>query len=339
MISQCNYGSVQEQVVTLYTLSNELLSVSVMDYGATIVSLRLNDETQDDMVLGFDSLADYVTFNTGPHFGACIGRVCNRIGKGHFSIKGVKYQCALNNGPNTLHGGLEGFDRKVFKSEIIEDKLIMTYRSAHMEEGFPGNLDLKVTIQLDGSILKISYDAISDADTLINITNHSYFNLSGKETCLDHLLMIPAKKIACVDSEGLALGEQLNVLNTPFDFNQFKTIGQDIDDHHSQIKLGNGYDHHFIVEGQGLRLVAQAVYRHRQLKVYSDLPGLQLYTANFLNPDDFIGKAGRRYCARDGFCLETQYYPNAINYPSILDPMMLQKDSPFHSQTWFEFTY
>lgn len=301
----------------LYTISNGNYEISVTDYGATLCTFKYKGV---DVVQGFENVRGYV--ENVKYMNATIGRVCNRIANGKFVLNDVEYDLAVNNGPNTLHGGLEGFDTKKWIAKEMDNSISFSYLSKDMEEGFPGNLEIVVTYTLDEDGLEYKYRATSDKDTLVNICNHAFFNINGPEskTVLDDNLMINADYIGMVDSDGLTLDEVLNVENTPFDFRVSKKIGRDIDVDHPQIINGNGYDHHYIIKGEGMRHFCSYDNGKLKMDVYSDLPGMHLYSSNFLE-GNACGKNGN-YPKRSAICFETQYYPNAINLNSHVKPIL-----------------
>lgn len=305
----------------LYTLENDHYQASFTDYGATLVKLYYKDQ-KTDIVLGFDSTTGYI--QQVPYMGSTVGRLCNRVGLGQFSLNGQQYQLPINNHGNTLHGGTDGFAFRRWKVRAYQDNLIIfTIDSADGDQGFPGNVKVTVTYSLMPNGLEFSYVATSDQDTLLGLTNHSYFNLNGPtaDTVLDQSVWSPATYIACVDENGLAQNQRLAVSQTPFDFSEPKTLGRDIEMDHPQLLAGHGYDHHFMVEGQGLRPMAYLQANHLRLTVLSDLPGFQMYTANFLKGNN-QGKNGATMPRRSGVCFETQFCPNAINTGLDIAPIL-----------------
>lgn len=293
----------------LYTISNRNFKLSVTDYGATICNFEYRGI---DIVQGFENVSSYA--NEVKYMNAAIGRVCNRIEKGEFTLNNQKYHLAINNGPNCLHGGLKGFDCQKWILEIVDNTIICKYHSPDNEEGFPGNLDIEIRYELLEDGLSFSYNATSDKDTLCSICNHAFFNLNGADSTsiLEDNLMINSDEIAMVDKDGLTHNEKLDVTNTPFDFRSRKKIGLNINDNHSQIINANGYDHHYIIKGEGLRHFLTYDNHHLSMEVYSDMPGVHVYSGNFLEGIAH-GKLGNNYPPRSAICFETQYYPNAIN--------------------------
>lgn len=334
--------------VAKYTLENKNgIQVAIITYGGRIISLRTPDKNgnMENVVLGFNDLARYEKEN--PYFGALIGRYGNRIANGKFSLNGTEYTLAKNNGPNNLHGGEEGFDRKVWESTTEESvdwvKLQLSYTSPDMEEGFPGNLKTTVTYTLhkDNSI-DILYEATTDKATIVNLTQHAYFNLSGdfSQTILDHRVEIEADNFIPVDNGLIPTGELRSVDGTPFDFREPKLIGKDIDSDNKQINLGGGYDHCFVLnnESAGYRSVALAYHpaTGRTLEVLTDEPGMQFYTGNFLD-GSLESPSGGTYGKRSGFCFETQHYPDSPNQPAF-PSVTLNPGDTYSSRTTFKFS-
>ena len=322
--------------IHLISMKNEQLEIVVSNYGCTIVKVFMADRHGhvDDVVLGYDDFNQYQTLDA--YLGALVGRVANRIKKGEFTLNGQTYHLAVNNGPNHLHGGIKGFSYQVFDYEIKDEKTVQFhYLSKDGEEGYPGNLDLTVTYTLDGDCLKVHYHATTSADTLINITNHSYFNLSGhKENINHHTLQIHASKHACVDADGLTTGEFRDVTGTPFDFRQPALIGERVDQDDDQLKIGKGFDHPFVFDTQENQVILTHQDSGRQLIVSTTLPQAQIYTANYL--DGRVGKYGEHYYARDAICIETQNMPDAIHleeHPSTI----LKKAETYDEITSYQF--
>ena len=334
--------------VQLFTLKNDRgTSVEIMDLGGVIVSLRTADATGNitDITTGFNHPQQYLS-GSG-YMGAIVGRYANRIANGRFSLDGKQYSLAKNNGDNAIHGGLIGFDKKfwhtVTKSKGTEASLSLTLVSKDGEEGYPGNLTAKVTYTLnDRDQLVIDYSATTDKVTVINLTQHAYFNLNGHGTgsVLDHEIMINADQYTPIDNESIPTGELASVEGTPLDFRTAKPIGVDINSNHEQIRLGSGFDHNFIishaVEGE-LTLAASVLSPStgRTLNVYTDQPGMQFYTGNFLN-GTLKGKDGAVYAQRNAFCLETQHYPDSPNKPNF-PSTILRPGEQYVTRTVFEF--
>ncbi len=313
------------QNVDLYTLTNQNgMQVAITNFGGIVVRIQTVDRQgkTDDVVLGYDSLDGYV--NDTAYFGAVIGRYGNRIALGKFTLDGARYTLARNNGENSLHGGIKGFNKAVWQARemAVEDgpSVELTYLSKDGEEGYPGNLSVKVLYTLtDRNELKIDYTATTDKKTVLNLTNHSYFNLNpAGSDVLQHLLMIQADKFTPVDAGLIPTGELRSVAGTPFDFRKPTAIGARIEQEDEQLKLGKGYDHNFVLnrKGKGMELAARVVEptTGRVLEVLTDEPGVQFYTGNFLD-GTVRGKGGKAYGRRSAFCLETQHFPDSPNHP------------------------
>ena len=322
--------------IRFYSMENESLKLVVVNMGCRIMEILAPDASgkRSDVILGLKNIEDYA--NDPAYFGAVIGRVANRIGDARFTLNGKTYELYANNGKNHLHGGKEGFDKKLFDVTPLENGLRFHYFSKDGEEGYPGNLNLYVTYTLDDNTFSIHYEADTDADTIVNFTNHLYFNLSNTlEKVTEHSLQINADHIGCVDDTCLATGELLPVKDTPFDFNEMKKIGQDIEEDHIQLKNAFGYDHSFVLKGEERRLTLEEPVSGRRLVISTTAPVVQVYTGNFLK-DGCIGKAGRVYENREGVALETQLMPNAIHTeenPSVI----LRKGEKFESTTNYIF--
>ena len=329
-ISQQSWGRTPNgQAVTLYTLTNANgVEAKITNYGGIVVSLKVPDRRGrfEDVVLGYDNLHKYVQHND-PFFGALIGRFGNRIANGRFNLNGVNYQLATNNDPNHLHGGNRGFDKVVWDATPIRRSngvgLSLRYLSKNGEEGYPGNLWVRVVYLLTNrNELRIDYSATSDKDTILNLTHHSYFNLAGHNsgTILNHQLMINANRFTPTDSTSIPTGELRNVRGTPMDFRRPMAIGSRINQNDQQLKFGQGYDHNWVLNrrGAGLSLAARAYEpgSGRVMEIYTTEPSIQFYSGNSLDPEKHIGKGGRPYQRRSGFCLETQHFPDAPNHPN-----------------------
>ncbi len=348
-IQEKEFGTTPEgELVQLYTLSNAKgMRVSITNYGGTITEIIVPDKNGDfgDVVLGYDSLAAYIA--DSPYFGCLIGRYGNRIAKGRFSIGKESTTLATNDGPNHLHGGVRGFDKRVWKAEPIETAdsvgLKLVYLSPDGEEGYPGNLTATViyTLTPENEIV-IDYTAESDQPTVCNLTNHSYFNLkdAGKSPILDHSLQIVADCYTPIDKTFIPTGELAAVSGTPFDFLTPQTIGSRIDADEVQLANGLGYDHNFVLNGeQGMmRLAAQVSepVSGRVLSVYTTEPGVQFYSGNFLD-GSLVGKGGAVYRHRHGFCLETQHFPDSPNQPHF-PSTLLNPGEVRTSKTVFKFS-
>lgn len=294
--------------------------VTVLNRGGTIQSLCVPDKTGvlRDVVLGFDSVEEYE--NDPEYLGVLVGRVANRIKDGIFSLNGKEYHLAQMEFGNCIHGGIDGFSFRIWDHRIEEDRLILSLHSPDGDEGFPGNLDIEVIYSFDArNRLKLSYHAVSDADTLVNLTNHVYFNLSGGGDILDHILHIKADAFTAADAQFLPTGEIVPVVGTPFDFREPKAIGTDIDAENPHIRYGLGYDHNFCLTAEKDCVFTYSPKTSISLHLSTDLPGLQLYTGNMLPARQ--GKNGSLMPVRAGFCLETQFYPDAphhANFPSVV---------------------
>lgn len=336
--------------VTLYILENKNgLTAGILNYGGIIVSLNVPDREgkMADIVLGYDNLSDYL--DRSPYFGAIIGRHANRIEGGSFSINGVTYQLNKNEGSNHIHGGLSGFDKKLWDVRILKDEdnnesLELSHFSPDNDENYPGNLEARVIYTLtDSDCLEIDYYAASDKDTVLNMTNHSYFNLSGCDSgpILDHELKINADFYTPVNNELLPTGEILSVKGTPFDFTTFKAIGEGLRNYaeNEQMKIGSGYDHNFVLNVSGKEPEeACQVYdpkTGRLMKVLTTMPGVQFYSGNYLESAG-AGKNGTVYGKWHGFCLETQYFPNSMKYRHFPSPV-LKAGHTYHHKTIFQF--
>ena len=334
--------------VDQYILRNKNgMEISAINYGGIITSWKAKDRDGNykDIVLGFNNLSEYES--ESPYFGAIIGRYGNRIAKGKFTLNGEEYTLAVNNGENHLHGGLKGFGKVVWDSkEVVDDStasLVLSYVSNDMEEGYPGNLEVKVIYTLNNNDeLRVKYKAVTDKTTIINLTQHSYFNLSAdfNKNILDHDILINADSFLPVDSTLIPTGEIRNVGDTPFDFRRPKNVGEEINNSNNQLMIGNGYDHCWVLnnQNQGLRFVASAYDSGtgRLLEVFSDQPGIQFYSGNFLD-GTLQSKIGGNYDFRSGFCLETQHYPNSPNeksFPSVT----LSPGEKYVTETIFKFS-
>lgn len=328
-ITQKSFGTAPGgKPVTLYTLTNKHgVQVQITNYGGIVTSVKTPDRLGkfSDIALGFSNVDGYVK-NSGPYFGALVGRYANRIAKGRFTLDGKTYQLAVNNGVNHLHGGKVGFDKKIWTAKPIHRAggvgLALGLVSKDGEENFPGTLNVKVVYTLtDDDALKIDYTATTNKDTIVNLTNHSYWNLNGEGNgdILGQTMMINANQYLPIDKTSIPFGPPAPVAGTPFDFRRPTRIGARIDANNQQIKNGAGYDHNFVVNQSGHQLVlaarAYSPQSGRVLSVFTNQPGIQFYTGNFLD-GTFSGKAGKLYKRRNGFALETQHYPDAPNRPS-----------------------
>ena len=347
-VSQAAFGVLPSgDSVHVFTLINRNgLELRAINYGAIVVSLRTPDRngTLEDIVLGFDDLDGYV--QRSPYFGAVAGRYANRIARGRFAIDGTEYRLAVNNGPNALHGGLRGFDKVVWQASPRSDStgasVVFTYVSPDGEEGYPGTLRVQVTYTLtDSNQFVIDYEAVTDKPTPVNLTQHSYFNLAGDGAgdILGHVLTVHADRYTPVDSTLIPTGELAAVEGTPFDFRPGTAIGARINQDHPQLRNGGGYDHNFVINRNAPGLVAAArvvePVSGRTLEVSTTEPGMQFYSGNFLD-GSFAGKAGHVYRHRNGFCLETQHFPDSPNQPSFPNTI-LRPGETLRSRTIYTF--
>jgi aldose 1-epimerase len=349
-VTKDSFGKTADgQNIDLYTLRNAHgVEAKIMNYGGILVSLKVPDRNGkfDDVVLGFNDLNSYLTKND-PYLGAIIGRYGNRIAKGRFTLNGVEYKLAVNNGENHLHGGIKGFDKVVWTGHEMKTKagpaVVLTYLSKDGEEGYPGNLNVRVVYTLtNNNEIKIDYTATTDKDTVTNLTHHSYFNLAGEGNgdILNHLVTINANRFVPTDAGSIPTGELRNVAGTPFDFLKATAIGARINNDDEQLKLGNGYDHTWVINGRAgsMRLAATAYEAGsgRVMQVWTTEPGVQFYTGNFLN-GTLTGKSGKVYARRNGFCFETQHYPDSPNQPSF-PTTTLKKGQTYKSTTIYRFS-
>ncbi|MGX9120631.1 aldose epimerase family protein [Mesorhizobium sp. BHbsci] len=345
-VDKTPFGNTQDgKAVDLYTLTNDRgASVKFIAYGGIITAINVPDRwgKLDNVVLGFKELADYESMN--PYFGALIGRYGNRIGGAKFTLDGTQYQLAANNGPNSLHGGTKGFDKVVWAVEPLSSvsgaAARLNYTSKDGEEGYPGTLTVQVVYSLtNDNELRIDYEATTDKPTVVNLTSHSYFNLAGDGTggVDDHILTINADRYTPVDATLIPTGQLASVTATPFDFRQGAPIGARIRSNDPQMAYGRGYDHNFVLNrsGGGLSLAAR-VYEPRSgriMEISTTEPGVQFYSGNFLD-STLVGAAGQQYRQTDGFCLETQHFPDSPNKPSfpttVLKPGETLKSTTIH---------
>ncbi len=348
-IEKASFGKLSDgREADLYTLRNTAgMTVKISNYGGTVVSLTAPDKagTYADVVLGMDSLAGYE--KGVPYFGALIGRYGNRIANGKFTLDGKPYTLAVNNSPNALHGGLKGFDKVLWTATPVdgnEPALKLAYVSKDGEEGYPGNLSVEVTYTLQkDNALRIDYQATTDKATVLNLTNHSYFNLTGDadNTILNHDLMLNADRFLPVDKGLIPTGELKPVAGTVFDFTKPTEIGQGISDSSDvQIKLGGGYDHAWILKegGTGLKLAATVhePKSGRYMEVRTTEPAIQFYTGNFLD-GTLTGKGGVVYKKRSALCLETEHYPDSPNHPAF-PTTVLQPGKTYQTTTVYTFS-
>jgi aldose 1-epimerase len=341
-----SFGKTEDgQQVDLYILTNKNgMEAAITNYGGTVISLMVPDRNgkRDDVVLGYDTLDGYATGKA--YIGATVGRYANRIAHATFSLDGITYTLARNDGDNHLHGG---FNKRVWTAKDVSSSagqaLELTYLSKDGEEGFPGNLPVKVVYTLtDKNELKIDYSATTDKDTVLNLTNHAYFNLAGQGNgdILQQHIMIQADRFTPIDQFSIPTGELRSVKGTPFDFTTATVIGARIDQDDQQLKMGKGYDHNWVLNNPAagsLFLAAQAYDSHsgRVLEVLTTEPGIQLYTGNFL--DGIHGKDGKVYDRRNAFCLETQHFPDSPNHPRF-PTTELKPGQHFESTTVYKFS-
>jgi len=330
--------------VEIYSLSDGTYEARIATYGGVIVSLKVPDRSGKsvDVVLGFDDLNGYVgNFNgsSTAFFGAIIGRYANRIAHGA-SLDGQKYSLPLNDGQNSLHGGPHGFNNVVWKAKPIDNGVELTYVSKDGEAGYPGNLSAVVRYTLVKGDLRIEYSATTDKDTVVNLTNHSYFNLAGQGDILNHQLTLHASRFTPVDAGLIPTGELKSVESTPFDFRKATAIGARINADDEQVHLGHGYDHNWVLDSKGGTLAEAAELYDpasgRVLKVLTDQPGIQFYSGNFLN-GSIKGKGGKPDELHAALCLETQHFPDSPNHPDF-PTTELKPGERYHTVTVFRFS-
>ncbi len=324
--------------VDLYTISAGGITVQVMNYGATITSIKVPDAhgVAGDIVHGFENLEGYL----GPHpyFGVVVGRFANRIGGARFTLDGHEYLLAKNDGENSLHGGFKGFDKVIWRAEAGDDSLKLRYLSSDGEEGYPGELIAEVNYSLKESELMIDYHAITDAPTVVNLTNHTYFNLACSGDILGHELTLDADYFTPTGRGLIPTGEVMSVAGTPMDFRIPHKVGERIDSRDKQIIVSGGYDCNWVVKGEAGRLRRAATVRElgsgRAMVLLTTQPGVQFYTGNFL--DGKLSGKGRVYTRRSGLCLETQHYPDSPNQPDF-PSTVLRPGQKYHETTVFRF--
>ena len=348
-LSSYSFGALSDgREVNAFVLKNARgMSVQILDLGGVIASIKVPDSSGNfsDVTTGFDYPQPYL--DGAGYMGAIVGRYANRISGGKFSIDGIDYSLAKNNGDNAIHGGLVGFDKKIWDVELLvglhDSKLKLSTFSPDGEEGYPGRVEVSVTYTLnDQNQLTIDYSATSDKATIINLTNHAYFNLDGHQagSILEHEVMLNANHFTPIDESSIPTGVILDVAGTPLDFRQRKAIGLEIESEDRQMTFGSGYDHNFVInhlEPGSVSLAAEVYSPNsgRVMKVYTDQPGVQFYTGNFLN-GKLVGKEGAVYGRRSAFCLETQHFPDSPNKPTF-PSTILQPGDQFASRTIFEF--
>lgn len=342
-ISQQVFGSMSDgRKVLLYTLKNNNgVSARITNYGGIIVSIMVPDKNGEvrDIALGYDNLEYYIKQN--PFFGALVGRHANRIEDAVFTLNGKEYKLVKNNGNNHLHGGTVGFDKVLWDSELVNndgvDSLKLTYTSVDGEENYPGNLDVTVLYTLtEENELKIEYSAVSDKDTVVNLTNHSYFNLAGHNSgdILNHEVYINSDSFTKVNDECIPTGEILDVKETPMDFSTMTPISKGIDSDYEQIEFVSGYDHNWVLNSNGdINIKAAEVYEPTsgiRMELYTTKPGVQLYTGNNLTTPN-NGKDNAVYTKRSGLCLETQFYPNSLRHTHFPSPILKAGENYCHT--------
>jgi aldose 1-epimerase len=347
-IEKDSYGITQEgQEVDLFTLSNAAgMQVEIITYGGIITSMKVPNAAGglNDVVLGYDSLSDYE--KGSPYFGALIGRYGNRIADGSFTLDDQAYTLVQNDGKNHLHGGTKGFDKVVWSadSKIEDNKVVLQlhYLSQDMEEGYPGNLHTEVVYTLtNDNMLEVAYKATTDKKTVVNLTQHAYFNLSGAKDILDHELRLQAPRYLPIDETLIPTGEIASVEGTPFDFTSFKTIGRDIETESLQLERGLGYDHCWVLDNPNKELQTAALLKEAssgiQMEVRTDQPAIQFYSGNFLDGTNPMKQSDSFYNYRSGLCLETQHYPNAPNEASF-PSTVLSPGEVYSTKTQFLFS-
>jgi aldose 1-epimerase len=331
--------------VEIFTLSDGAYEARIATYGGIVVSLKVPDRNGKpaDVVLGFDNLDGYVANFNGPSdafFGALIGRYANRIAHGSFTLDGQKYSLPLNNGENSLHGGPHGFNNVVWKAKPVANGVELSYLSRDGEAGYPGNLSATVRYTLVKGDLRIEYSATTDKDTVVNLTNHSYFNLAGQGDILNHQLTLHASRFTPVDAGLIPTGELKSVDSTPFDFRKPTAVGARINADDAQLHLGRGYDHNWVLDTSGGQLAEAAeVYEPtsgRVLKVLTDQPGIQFYSGNFLD-GSIRGKGGKPDQLHAALCLETQHFPDSPNHPDF-PSTELKPGERYHTVTVYSFS-
>ncbi|MBD0331875.1 MAG: galactose mutarotase [Chitinophagaceae bacterium] len=338
--------SIHGKATELYLLNIGSFSAAVTNYGARLVSLLVPDKNgkQADVVVGFDNIEGYITASER-YYGATVGRYANRIAKGRFTLDGTEYSLTKNIGDNHLHGGIKGFQEVVWDvDQLSETKVIFTYLSEDGEEGYPGNLKTSVTYEIvDNNSLQINFNATTDKPTIVNLTNHSYFNLNvqGSGSILEHSLTINADNFTPTDEVSIPLGTIEPVTDTPFDFRQSRKIGERINAKHLQLLNGKGYDHNFALNKASIKELSWAATAVGDksgiiMKVFTQEPGMQLYTGNFMKGDNII-KGGYRDEYRTAFCLETQHFPDSPNHTKF-PSTVLRPGEIYDTTTVFRFS-
>jgi aldose 1-epimerase len=347
-VTVASFGNMPDGTsVKAFTLAEGPIEARIITYGGVLVSLRVPDRNGniDDIVLGCESLADYVRlFNSdaNPYFGAIVGRYANRIARGTFILEGKRYSVPVNDGPNSLHGGPHGFHNVVWQGKQISNGIELNYLSKDGEEGYPGELSVTVHYTLQNSALQIEYLAATSKLTVVNLSHHSYFNLlgQGKGAILEHQLALYASRFAPIDSTSIPTGEFASVSGTAFDFRRSRLIGERIDAGDEQLHFAKGYDHNWVLDsGKETLADAAEVYEPstgRVLRVSTTQPGVQFYTGNFLD-GSIRGKNGALYIRRGGFCLETQHFPDSPNHPEF-PSTELRPGEHYQHKTLYRFT-
>jgi aldose 1-epimerase len=338
-----SFGKTPDGVlVDLYTLTSGKIEVRIMTYGGIIVSIKTPDRSGkvEDVALGFDDLNGYISGGNKPFFGGIIGRYANRLAHGRFSLHGKQFQITKNDGDNALHGGGRGFDKTVWDAKQVPDGVELTHVSPDGDQGFPGVLTATVRYTLKGDELRIEYSATTDKDTVVNLTNHSYFNLSGEGSgeILKQEVTINADKFTPVDATLIPTGKLESVDGSPFDFRKATAIGARIGQNNEQLKFGKGYDHNWVLNNGGkfgLAVEAFDSTSGRVVQIYTDQPGVQFYSGNFL--DGFRAKNGHTYPYRSGFAFEPQHFPDSPNH-SNFPSTELKPGQNFHSVTAYRFS-
>ena len=341
MITKERFGEIEGREVSLYILKNDSLEVTLSDYGATIIRIRLtlkNGEVRD-LVRGYDDLNSYI--NADGYLGAVVGRVGNRICRGKFTLDGADYELYCNNGVNHLHGGKVGFDKKIYDAVIDSDSVTFSASSPDGEEGYPGKLDYSVKYTLSEGSLRLDYYAVTDKATPVNLTNHVYFNLMGAGTVYTHKITVDADCYIPTDDTLIPTGEVASVDGTPFDFRSEKMLGVGILGTHKDVTLGGGLDHCvvFTDRGEGMheRVKVTSPDGLVTLKTYTDMPAVQLYSGNFLGNKEFPFRGGERQIKRAAFCLETEAYPDSVNHPHFTNTV-IRPGEEYKTTTVYEFT-
>lgn len=321
-----------------YTITGGGLTAEISDHGATILRLWVPDKAGNlaDVIVGFDTTDEYDVSTT--HTGAVVGRCCNRIKHGRFTLNGRQYQLDINNGSNSLHGGFNPYKNRLWNVvRHEENSIVFALHSPDGDQGFPGNADIRVTYTLESpGTLRVTYDAVCDQDTVFNLTNHAIFNMAGHdkpEKAMDQLLSMPARFFTVSDAESIPTGENRSVEGTPMDFRTPKPIGRDIGEDYEPLHLQRGYDHNFEVFTDPCAILTDPE-SGRTMAISTDCPGLHFYSGNYL---ECPGKDGVSYCHRGGIALETQFYPDAVNHPEWIQPFT-KAGVPYHSETKYRFS-